>query len=402
MVANVTIGTKGGVSKKPEDKVGHLLFIIHCVAHKLELAVLDAVKRCPHPPTFEDTVKEVYKFYYSRKRRREVSKIANIIGEDAVYYSGLQKTRWLASRYRGITALEKHYVTTVMHLQHKTGSTGEDGEHAKGILKKSLSERFLKHLYFLLNVMKILSELSKSFQKYELCITDVVTKLETTVIMLEELKLQRGGHYRKFMESYSEETAVFICGKDHQLKLTHAGNMLDQQFDTFLTVVLTYWKSNRREKPCSLFRIFDPREMPQTLAAYGRNEIRSLVQYFGYLLTEKEKENILDQWPMLGTRLSRQRANNPVLASRPDDVKGCLVLVDLMMTLSQSTAKCERSFSAMNQLGSNVRTRISQGILVDLMRVPSSDISTKEYCSGPAISHWILDAKTTGRTVNSD
>ena len=81
-----------------------------------------------------------------------------------------------------------------MHLQHKTGSTGEDGEHAKGILKKSLSERFLKHLYFLLNVMKILSELSKSFQKYELCITDVVTKLETTVIMLEELKLQRGGH----------------------------------------------------------------------------------------------------------------------------------------------------------------------------------------------------------------
>ena len=56
----------------------------------------------------------------------------------------------------------------------------------------------------------------------------------------------------------------------------------------------------------------------------------------------------------------------------------------------------------MNQLESNVRTRISQGILVDLMRVPSSDISTKEYCSGPAIFHWILDAKTTGRTVNSD
>ena len=103
---------------------------------------------------------------------------------------------------------------------------------------------------------------------------------------------------------------MFICGKDHQLKLTHAGNMLDQQFDTFLTVVLTYWKSNRREKPCSLFRIFDPREMPQTLAAYGRYEIRSLVQYFGYLLTEKEKENILDQWPMLGTRLKKGKQSS--------------------------------------------------------------------------------------------
>ena len=253
--------------------------------------------------------------------------------------------------------------------------------------------------------MKILSELSKSFQQDKLCITDVVANLETTVIMLEDLKLQSGAHYRKFVESYSEETAVFMCGKDkgHQLKLTNAGNMLDQQFDTFLTKVLNYLKTrfgNLQERPYNLFRIFDPREMPQTLAAYGYNEIRSLVQYFGYLLTEKEKENILDQWPILRTRLSRQKANNPVdvfanlLASKPDDVKDCLVLVDIMMTLSPSTAKCERSFSAMNQLKSNVRTRISQGSLVDLMRVRSSDVSTKEYCPGPAISHWILDAKT--------
>ena len=78
------------------------------------------MKRCPYLSTFEDTVKEVYKcYYYSPKRRREVNEIANIIHEDAVYYSGLQKTRWLASRYRAITALEKHYVTIVMHLQHK-------------------------------------------------------------------------------------------------------------------------------------------------------------------------------------------------------------------------------------------------------------------------------------------
>ena len=51
----------------------------------------------------------------------------------------------------------------------------------------------------LLDVMKILSELSVSFQQNKLYITDVVAKLETTLAMLEELKLQRSGHYRKFM-----------------------------------------------------------------------------------------------------------------------------------------------------------------------------------------------------------
>ena len=179
-------------------------------------------------------------------------------------------------------------------------TTGEDGACAKGILKQLQSEKFVKHLYFLLDVMKILSELGKSFQQDKLCITDVVAKLETTTTMLEELKLQRGAYYTKVVESYSEETAVFMCGKDkgRQLKLTNAGNMLDQQFDTFLTEVLNYMKTgfgNLQEKPYSLFRIFDPREMPQTLVANGHNEICSPVQYFGYLLTEKEKENILDQ-----------------------------------------------------------------------------------------------------------
>ena len=403
--ANVMIGAKGGVSKKLEDKIGHPLCIIHCVAHKLELAVLDAVKRCPYLSTFEDTGKEVYKFYfYSPKRRREVNEIANIIDEDVVYYSGLQKTRWLAIRYRAIAALEKHYVTTAMHLQHKTGSTGEDSARAKGILKQLLSQRFVKHLYFLLDVMKILSDLSKSFQQDQLCITDVVATLETSMTLLEELKLQRGCQYKKFLDSYSEETAMFICVKDkgHQLQLTHPGNILDEQFNTFLSEVVTYLGSrfgNLQKEPYSFFGIFDPREMPENLAAYGHHEVRKLVQYFGHL-TEKEKESILDQWPMLRTRLSRQRANNPVgvfanlLASRSDDVKECLVLLDLMMTLSPSTATCERSFSAMNQLKSNVRSRISQRSLVDFMRVRSADVSSKEYSSGPAISHWILDAKT--------
>ena len=215
--------------------------------------------------------------------QNDVNEIANIIDEDAV------------CRYLVVTALEKHYVTTVMHLQHKTGSTGEDGALAKGILKQWLSERFVKHLYFLLDVMKILSELSKSFQHDKLCITDIVAKLDTTVIMLEEWKLQRGGHYRKFMESYSEKTAVFICGKDkgHQLKLTHAGNMLDQQFDTFLTEVLTYLKSrfgNLQEKPCSLFRILDQREMPQTVAAYGHNEIVPSFSTLGTSLLRKRRK----------------------------------------------------------------------------------------------------------------
>ena len=42
--------------------------------------------------------------FYSPKRRREVNEIAAILDQEHVYYSGLQKTRWVASRLRAINA----------------------------------------------------------------------------------------------------------------------------------------------------------------------------------------------------------------------------------------------------------------------------------------------------------
>ena len=115
--------------------------------------MLDAIKQTPYLAIFEDTVKSVFKFYfYSPKRHREVNEIAAILDQDHVYYSGLQKTRWVASRFRAINTLERHFLTTITHLQHKSQTKGDDGAKAKGILLNLQSEKFVKFLYFLLDV----------------------------------------------------------------------------------------------------------------------------------------------------------------------------------------------------------------------------------------------------------
>ena len=94
-------------------------------------------------------------------------------------YSGLQNIRWLATTYRAICALEKHF-PTVMHVQHKAGTSKEQGQQAKGILKDLQSEKFLKYLNFMMDVTKVLSTLSKTFQSDKLYITDMVT---TTLLL---------------------------------------------------------------------------------------------------------------------------------------------------------------------------------------------------------------------------
>ena len=81
--------------------------------------------------------------------------------------------------------------------------------------------------------------------------------------------------------------------------------------------------------------------------------------------------------------------------SPPDDVKDCLVLIDILITLSLSTAaKCERGFSTMNQLKNSMRTLMNQDTLTALMRVQSSNLNVTNFCPTPAIQCWKSGAKT--------
>jgi len=70
--------------------------------------------------------------------------------------------------------------------------------------------------------------------------------------------------------------------------------------------------------------------------------------YFSYYLIEAEKTSVITQWPVLRTSLLRQKIINPnkaftnLLALRLDDVRDCPILLDLILTLSPSAAKCER------------------------------------------------------------
>lgn len=62
--ASVMLGSKSGVAQKLKERVGNYLVPIHCVAHCLEIAILDAVKEVPYLKTFQETVQVVFKYYY--------------------------------------------------------------------------------------------------------------------------------------------------------------------------------------------------------------------------------------------------------------------------------------------------------------------------------------------------
>ena len=64
---------------------------MHCVAHKLELAALDAVKES-HLKKFEETIKGIcMHYFYSPKHRRELKEIAEVIDVDLAHFGAVKQ-----------------------------------------------------------------------------------------------------------------------------------------------------------------------------------------------------------------------------------------------------------------------------------------------------------------------
>lgn len=80
--AAVMQGKKNGASGQLFKEYPHLI-PVWCIAHKLQLAIIDAIKNVKTVNTLETTVKGIYKYYNgSPKRRREIKAVANIIDTD--------------------------------------------------------------------------------------------------------------------------------------------------------------------------------------------------------------------------------------------------------------------------------------------------------------------------------
>ena len=77
--ASVMMGRQNGVLKKIKDDVPHLIEM-HCVAHRLELVILDAFKGESILTELNDLLQGIYKHYhYSPKALREPNELAQVL-----------------------------------------------------------------------------------------------------------------------------------------------------------------------------------------------------------------------------------------------------------------------------------------------------------------------------------
>ena len=72
-----------------------------------------------------------------------------------------------------------------------------------------------------------------------------------------------------------------------------------------------------------------------------------------------------------------------------DHISCILPLVNIMLTISPSTAECERGFSLMNGLKTQNRTSIKQDTLSCLMRIKVDGSDFESFLPAESLNNWL-------------
>ena len=69
-------------------------------------------------------------YYYSPKKRREIQEISCFINEAFRQFRGLKNVRWLASRDRALSIIERSYSALVIHQENIAESNDKNAANS--------------------------------------------------------------------------------------------------------------------------------------------------------------------------------------------------------------------------------------------------------------------------------
>ena len=197
--ARVNMGHTAGVARLLENDCGQLV-IVHCVAHRLELAITDAMRNVKYEKTFTTILKKVYSYYHSSpKRTKELKAVGDLLDEKILSHINLYGIRWLQSTHQAVKVLLNNLVAVISHMEKAALSEPDIvASKLKGYLRFLKSERFVRFLCFMQDIMSVLAHTSEKFQLRFISVRDVICSLDKTKRKLNKMISENGDSLQQF------------------------------------------------------------------------------------------------------------------------------------------------------------------------------------------------------------
>ena len=371
--ASVLTGRKSGVMELLVKDFPNLI-TWHCLNHRLELAVDDAIADIRGINHFKIFIEKLHSVYnQSPKNKRELKGIAENLDVQLLKIGKVLSTRWVASSYRTVLAVWNNYEALYGHFKAKSVVNGKQSAMYEGLNKRIQSSEFLIDLALMYDVLFELSELSESLQNRSMNIVKADRCIRRSMVSIQSLKHKTGT--KMMIASDSIKDGIFgivpLTSNNRHFKIdanAFIDKLLDAMKDRLFATnaagsVRTHDVYQKLlDEICVLFPDYWPQDIDFD---YGVKEVRSLCNRFG-LVKSSTLSAFQEYVDIQGRRV-------------PDDLYS---LLRCCCCIPVSSAECERGFSQMNLISTFARNRLLIDRISNLMFVK---------LHGPPIDVWNPD-----------
>ena len=403
--ASVMMGRQNGVLKKIKDDVPHLIEM-HCVAHRLELAILDAFKGESILTELKDLLQGIYKHYhYSPKALRELNELAQVLELSVLKPVSVLGTRWTPHLHRALKVFLQNFTVIYTHFEN-TAARGDGASAAmQGRARKTTKQmsdfKQVLFMHFMLDTLDVVSHLSLVMQKDAVTLAEEKDSIERTSLSIQAMVARPGAKLSQFLEVVANGNQFKGVELNRQDGDIATFNLIKQRvIGSMVAYLNTRFANVSTNDVIAAFDIFNTSLWPDSdeeLALYGEQELNTLVGHFKLLLERNDfdSELVNQEWQELKVCIKRNHSQLKMLpmwqrifAEYAERFPNILMLVEIMLVLPLATACCERGFSTLKRIKSDWRSRLGTETLDHLMRISIDGPDLESYNAARALQHW--------------
>ncbi|RXN37536.1 zinc finger protein 862-like [Labeo rohita] len=315
--AAVMTGRVNGVEKQLTDSFPKLVTVA-CAAHRLALACKDSSNNVKYMATFRDHLQDLYLYFRNSANRTATLKAASTtLGVSDLKLTEVKDTRWL-SQHKAIETLQRN-------LSAVLGALAEEAEvrkcpGAKGLYTFCATYRFVAAVYLQADVLPHLACLSKVIHPY-------ITGLETN--------LEKRFHNLDILGAFHVLGPQSAALTDDTMNISHLQTLSRKFCPQNEKEVIQEWLSFKNHVLTGIFKNKNQEELLSLLASE------------------------FDEWANLYPCLS--------------------LLASIALVIPVSSVNCERDFSTMNRVKTDLRNKLQGEHLAACLRISINGACPEDF-----------------------
>lgn len=393
--ASVMTGRHAGVATLLRSKNVQMI-AVHCICHRLALASAQASNEIKYLKQMKDHLFALWNyFHHSSVRMAGLKQIQQVMNSPELKMVKAVDTRWLSNK-AAVSALLRCLPAVLVTLQQQSDPT------AVGLLKVMTRYNFLASLLLLDEVLSAVSRLSLAFQRATIDLTVISPLLSSTVGTLEKIEREPAASFQSKVNQLITKTMKDVA----ELRQSNDRDEDDSDSECELIDTLIQVRANEPERfesstrqkflsqvitnleerfpqvdVLEAFSILDPAGL---LGQEGvaEEKLEVLLEHYhedgpmGMNLSDcvdeyNEFSTFVKKHSKLKSCKTLQELAREVLGteSLTDLFPSCSKLMVHALVLPMSTSDCERCFSTMKRVKTDLRNRMNTQTLDRLLRV---------------------------------